>query len=275
MPSFTGKTFANFYKNILGINQASNTGVDATTRVVQDGAGNDSSLSLSDDVLQVKPVNDNTTGTLLAKNAGGNNILAVDTTNSQVLVGAGQVATNTQYAHFGVGYADTAGAASYAADTHYAVPFMRMNFGGAAANMALGTSTTSSFNDTEPATSLTIATTAMDILVGYWYVMDDITIDRVIWWQAADTATGDSTAAYLMGYTVDAGTSSTGGDLSSGVKLASSSTVTNAGYEQAYYNQMTIHSANVDAGKVILFTFAADTVNSDYTINATIKFHIR
>ena len=37
MPTFTGKTFASFYKNLLGINQASNTGVDATTRVVQDG----------------------------------------------------------------------------------------------------------------------------------------------------------------------------------------------------------------------------------------------
>ena len=93
--------------------------------------------------------------------------------------------------------------------------------------------------------------------------------------QGADAATGDSTAAYLMGYTVDASTASTGGDLSSGVKLASSSTVTNAGYEQAYYNQMSIHSADVDAGKVILFTFASDTVNSDFSINATIKFHIR
>ena len=32
---------------------------------------------------------------------------------------------------------------------------------------------------------------------------------------------------------------------------------------------------DTDAGKVILFTFAADTVNSDYSINATVKYHIR
>ena len=38
---------------------------------------------------------------------------------------------------------------------------------------------------------------------------------------------------------------------------------------------MTVQSANVDAGKIILFTFASDTVNSDFSINATVKYHIR
>jgi hypothetical protein len=38
---------------------------------------------------------------------------------------------------------------------------------------------------------------------------------------------------------------------------------------------MTINSANVDAGKVVLFAFRADSVNSDYTINATVKYHLR
>ena len=49
MPSFTGKAFANFYKNILGINQTGKTGVDTSTRNVQDGAGNNTALMLSDD----------------------------------------------------------------------------------------------------------------------------------------------------------------------------------------------------------------------------------
>ena len=98
MPSFTGKTFSNFYKNIFGINQSSNTGVDATTRAVQDGAGNNTSISLSDDVLSVQPNTDNTTGTMLVKNQGGSNILAVDTTNSLVKVGASQVHATSQYA---------------------------------------------------------------------------------------------------------------------------------------------------------------------------------
>ena len=271
MPSFTGKAFANFYKNILGINQASNTGVDATTRAVHDGAGNSSALSLSDDVLQVQPVNDDTTGAMLVKNSGGSNILAVDTTNSKVLAGASQVAVNTQYTHFGSDYGNTAG---FTADTYHAINFHSADtiYTG---YLTLGSSTSSSFNDTEPATSTTISTTGHVDIQKFWYVMDDITIDRVIWWQGADTATGDSTVAYLMGYTVDATAGSTGGDLSSGTKLASSSVITNAGYEQSYYNQMTIHSADVDAGKVILFAFASDTVNSDYTISVTIKFRIR
>ena len=78
-----------------------------------------------------------------------------------------------------------------------------------------------------------------------------------------------------MSYAVDTSTNATGGDLSSGTKIASSSTVTNAGYEQAYYNQMTINSANITAGEVVLFTFCFDdTEATDYTLNATIKYHL-
>ena len=147
MPTFTGKTFASFYKNILSINQSSNTGADATTRVIHDGAGNSTSLSLSDDVLSVQPVNDNTTGTMLVKNSGGNNIFAVDTTNSKVLTGASQVAVNTQYAHFALSSAtNTSG--SQLADTHYAIPFSAGSiFAGTTASFAMGTSTSSSFNN--------------------------------------------------------------------------------------------------------------------------------
>ena len=81
MPTFTGKTFASFYKNLLGINQSSNTGVDATTRTVQDGAGNNTVLSLSDDNLLIKPVNDNTNGTVSVQNASGDALMIFDTTN--------------------------------------------------------------------------------------------------------------------------------------------------------------------------------------------------
>ena len=271
MPTKQGKTYANTYKNDLTINQSSNTGVDATTRTIQDGAGNNSSTSLSDDVLKVQPVTDNTTGTFLVKNQAGNSILATDTTNSKVLIGASQTAANTQYAHFGI--ADTA-SASFVADTHYAIPF-QTNFSLGTAIVSMGSSTSSSFNDTNPSTSVTIPATAMDLVNMYWYVMDNITIDAVKWLHGADTATGEDVAAHVMAYTVDTGNGSTGGDLSSGVVVADGATITNAGYEQIYYQAMTIQSADVDAGKIILFTFASDTVNSDYSINATIKYHIR
>ena len=271
MPTFTNKTFASFYKNLLGINQSSNTGVDATTRTVHDGAGNSSSLSLSDDVLSVQPITDNTTGTMLVKNKGGSNILAVNTTDAKVLVGASQVAANTQYAYFGNGYV---GGAGFAADYHYAVAFNNSPFSTTTLNV-MGSSTDSSFNDTDPASSTTITQYAQQVMLSYWYVPDNITIDAVHWLHAADTATGDSTAAHLMAYTADLTSGSTGGDLSGGVVVADGATIINQGDEQIRYQLMTIQSADVDAGKVILFTFASDTINSDYSINAVVKYHIR
>ena len=275
MPSFTSKTFSSFYKNILGLNQSSNIGVTPGAVDVQDGSGQNTAIKLSDDQLGVTPRNDNMVNTFVVQNSGGNSILAVDTTNSKVLLGASQVPP-TNYAHFGTSYLDTSGTASFAADTHYAVAFGGANsYSSIAANIAMGSSTSSSFNDTNPATSLTISSTAMDIVGAYWYVMDDITIDAVKWLHAADTATGEDTAAHLMAYTIDTANGSTGGDLSSGVVVADGANITNAGYEQIYYQSMTVQSADVDAGKVILFTFASDTVNSDYSINATVKYHIR
>ena len=194
-----------------------------------------------------------------------------------VKVGASQVSATTQYAYFGMGGKD-AGYGGMLADTHYAIPFggMGTNFAiETIGNFAMGSSTSSSFNDTNPATSVTISATATSLVSVYWHIRDNITIDEVTWLHGADAATGDSTAAHLMAYTVDTGNGSTSGDLSSGVVVADGATITNAGYEQIYYQQMTIQSADVDAGKVILFIFAADTVNSDFGVNATIKYHIR
>ena len=152
------------------------------------------------------------------------------------------------------------------ANTHYALLFAGQAYQGYLT--AMGTST-------NPDTSLTITATAGNVTQALWYVMDNITIDRVIWWSGADAATGDTTRAHLMGYDIVTTSGATSGDLSSGVVLADGGDITNAGYEQAYYQQLTIQSANVDAGKAIFFTFRSDSVNSDYTINATIKYHLR
>lgn len=268
--SKTGTTPASHYKSDVSVSQTSNVGFDSQTRILCSGDGADSALSASDDVLSIQPVNDDTTGTLLVKNNAGNNILAVDTTNSKVLLGASQVPP-TNYAHFGI---EADSSANWIADTHFAVPFMGHETGGGS-YVAMGSSTDSSFNDTNPATSLTITTNSYFYVGHFWYVMDNITIDAVKWFHGADTATGDSTAAHLCAYTIDVGNGSTGGDLSGGVVVADGATETNAGYEQIYYQSMTVQSADVDAGKVIMFTFASDTVNSDYSINATVKYHIR
>ena len=262
MPTFLGKTFNTYFKNLLGLNQTSNTGVDATTRVVHDGAGQSTSISLSDDVLSVQPVTDNTTGTFLVNNQSGSNILAVDTTNSKVLVGASRVAANTQYAYFGINSTE---AASYAADYHYMIPFAGKAQAG---NVTLGTGT-------NPDTSLTVSSTSDDIIDVLWFIPDNITVDAVYWWNGASGADGDTTRAHLCAFDIEKGTDSTAGDLSNGVVVADGADITNEGREQAYYQSMTVQSADIDGGKVGVFTFRQDGINSNHSISATIKYHIR
>ena len=274
MGALLNKSIKESIKNFLTINNSSYTGVDGTVRGVIDGDNNETALRLSDDSVFVKPSDSDSTGIFVVQTNAGNNVLAVDTANKTVRVNEGQINANTQYAYFGCQSTDPS-TAGFSADTHYAIPFTIAQFGGTTASLAMGSSTSSSFNDTNPASSLTISSTAHDIVTSYWYVMDDITIDAVKWFHGADAATGDSTAAHLMAYTVDTTNGSTGGDLSSGTVVADGGTITNAGYEQIYYQSMTIQSADVDAGKVILFTFASDTINSDFSINAIVKYHIR
>ncbi len=242
----------------------SNSGFDATLRQIKDGKGNNSALYLSNKSLKIQPASDSTTNTSIC-DQDGNALLVVDSTNDLVKTGTGQHIVNTQYAHFGIGSGNLVWA-GVAAGTHYAVPF----------NSIATQSLVSGGTGTDPATSFTISTTADDMVGVLWYVMDNITIDRAIWWSANDdAASGNAVRTHLMEYTIDSGNSTTGGDLSSGSVLAYSSDVTNAGYEQAYYNQMTISTANVDSGKAILFFVRGDTSAEDFSINATIKYHLR
>ena len=87
MPTFTRKTFASYYKNLFGINQSGNTGIDNTSRNVQDGDGKNTSISLSKNHLNVKPENTNSSTTFNVKTLSGASLLTVDTSNNDVLAG--------------------------------------------------------------------------------------------------------------------------------------------------------------------------------------------
>ena len=255
--SLTGKSPSETYKDIAYVDN-DNNGVTTSLKQVKTGNGSSTALQVSDRSLQVKSATDNTTA-LDVQNASGTSKLLVDTTNNYVK--ANGVHVNTQYAYFG---AQTGALQTAVANTHYAVPFNRTSPQGI---VAIGTGT-------NPDTSLSISSTADDVVVHYWFIMDSITIDRVVWWSGADAANGDTSRCHLMSYDVDRNNTSASGDLSNGVVLADGSDITNAGYEQAYYQQMTIQSADVSAGKIVLFTHRTDSVNSDYSVNATIKYHI-
>ena len=260
--SLTGKSPADTYKDLMYVDN-NNSGVDSTTRAIKTGNGSSTALAVSDRALQVLPSTDNTT-TFRVRNASGTSKLIVDTTNNTVKALGHHV--NTQYAYFGVANGISSG---WATGTHYAVPFAGNNHSNVDQdNFTFGTGT-------DPATSFTTAdATATDasLLVPLmWYVPDAISIDGVTSIEGADAATGDTTRMHLYSYTFTSGSTSA---LTSGTLLAHNDDVTNAGSEQAYLSTWTVDSAAVTAGKVILATFRSDSVNSDYSLNVTVKYHL-
>ena len=260
--SLTNKKFSNGYIDLLQMDN-SNSGVDTTTRVVKDGEGTSSALRLSDDVVLIRPQNDDTTSAFSVLAQGSTELFKVDSTNSKVLALGNYV--NTQYAHFGIAN-DVSD--SWLANNHHPIPFGTTM--GAVANdqTTFGTST-------DPATSFTTADSnderASDIIRFCWYVPDAISIDGVTALEGADNATGDTTRMHLFSYDFTSGATSC---LTNGTLLAHNSDVTNAGSEQPYLSTFTIDSASVTSGKVILAFFRSDSINSDFSLNITVKYHL-
>ena len=260
--SFTGKSPADTYKDILNIDN-SNSGVDSTARIVESGNGSETAISLSDRSLKVKSNTNNTTA-LDVSNASNASKFSVDTTNNQVKALGHHV--NTQYAYFGV---SSGVGANFVTNRHHV-----LSFGGntqtdaLADNFQLGTGT-------DPDTSFTTAdgagTDASVIVPCMWLVPDNITIDGVFSLEGGDNATGATTRMHLMSYTFNSGSTSA---LADGVLLAHNSDTTNAGSEQAYKSTFTIDSASVAANKVILATFLTTDVTGDYSASVIVKYHL-
>tara|TARA_R110000824_G_scaffold324070_1_gene511044 strand:+ start:1212 stop:2012 length:801 start_codon:yes stop_codon:yes gene_type:complete len=264
--SLTGKTLAGSYKDILQVDN-SNSGIDEGSRLVKDGEGTSSCMSLSDDVLVIRPQNDDTTSTFGVRAFGGAEVLTVDTTNE--LVKASGNTVNTQYAHFGHGVGATSG---NLAGYHYPLYF------GGSFNLGLapmGDQVNHFGNGTDPATTFTTAAATDQFasnLIGYmWYVPDAMSIDSVSSMEGADAATGDTTRFHLMSYTFTSGSTSC---LTSGALVAHNSDTTNAGSEQIYLSNWTVDSAAITAGKVLICTFESDSVFSDYAYTVTVKYHL-
>lgn len=262
MAGLTGKNISNAYKSILRVDDDVN-GIDSTLETITDGSGNASPIRMSDDVVNIVPNNDDTTGAFKVSNKSASAILTVDSTNNLVKVGASQVNATTQYAHFHI---NGTWWASASANNHYPMAFNSSNLAGLP---TFGTST-------EPATTFTTAegsnTRAADLVPMLWYLPEAISIDSVTSIEGADTATGDTTRMHLYSYTFTSGSTSA---LSSGTLIASNSDVTNAGSEQAYRSSWTVTNPDVAQAKVILAFMRADSVNSDYSASVYIKYHIQ
>ena len=259
MAGLTGKTPAATYKDLLKI-ENSNVGIDDTLRQVQDGTGDGSALYIETNSIKVKPEADDT-ALLDVHDKDGNSKFKVDTSND--LVTAIGHYTNTQYAYFGVTSTDALPSAN---NTHTAVPFG--NLFGSNPEVTFGTGT-------NPATSLTVSSTADDLIGVLWYIPDNISVDAVHIWVAGSLTTGDTLKFHLMKYDIVSADGATCGDLSNGTVVADGADITHDGNEQADYQSLTIQSANVDSGEVVLLMINSGGTNSDYSINATVKYHLR
>ena len=260
--SLKNTTIANSYKDLLQLDN-SNSGITTSIKYIKDGEGTQSCMAVSDDVLLIQPQNDDTSAAFGVFTSSTDAVLLVDTTNELVTASGNYV--NTQYATFSIGHTESGG---YAADTHNPLAFASANYGGLGAFPTFGTGT-------DPATTFTTAegsdTRAAELVPCLWYVNDAISIDAIKSIEGADTATGDTTRMHLFSYDFTSGATTC---LTNGALVAHNSDVTNAGSEQPYLTTWTVDSAAVSAGKVLLAFFESDSVNSDYSIQVTVKYHL-
>ena len=263
--SFTGNALKDVYKDILHTNN-SNTGLSTAIKQITCGDGDGTSLYLSDRQAKIQPAADTTSNTAI-RDADGNNLFVVDSTNDLIKAGIGQHTVNTNIKQFSL-FAGTA--APSTADT-----WTGLQSTGNTKSIAVLTNGTGS----TPATTLTVdgsTIIASTTTMYYWYVPFNITIDACNVWFGADANTGDVVKFSVMSYDIDKSNGSTGGDLSSGVEnCVSPATITGAGDEQMYYQELTISSANVDGGDVITAWVAQDGTNSDLSVNLQLVYHLR
>ena len=260
--SLKNTALKNSYVDLLQLGN-SNNGITTSVAAVKDGAGQSSCISISDDSMLVRPVNDNTSSSLLVRTKAGANVLEVNT--SDILVKASGNFVNTQYATFNTVAANSS---SFVAGYHYPLLFKGSDYNDSTNLPHLS-------NGTDPETSKTFSNTntvrAADWVPLMWYVNDDISIDAIKSIEGADAATGDATRMHLFSYDFTSGSSSA---LTNGTLLGHNSDVTNAGCEQAYLSTWTVDSAAVTSGKIILATFESDAINSDYSLQVIVKYHL-
>lgn len=262
MAGLTSKTPAATYKDLLKI-ENSNSGVDDTLRQVESGDGTGSALYIEKNSVKIAPTTDDA-ALLDVRDKSGGTKFKVDSTNDAVVALGENV--NTQYAYFGMGYSGTS---SWAANTHYPLIFNGHYIIHGSADVDFGTGTDP---DDTFTTSDTDTQYASQIVPMMWRVPNHITIDSVTHIEGADAATGDTTRMHLKSFDFASGLTSC---LTNGTLLAHSDDITNAGNEQAYLSSWTLDSADVDVNKIILCFFRSDSVNSDYSINVTVKYHFR
>ena len=254
--SLTNKTIAGSYKDLLHLNN-NGTGVSATnTHVVKDGNGTSTSLQVGKRGTLIKG-HANTVSTFNVTDITNNSALEVDTTNLLVKVNSTQSYANTQYLRFGAKDIDVDNG------THIGVPVAGM-----------GANTAITFGTNAEPSAPAISNNGDDWIHYLHYVDTNITVDAVNILLGGTTANGDSLNFHLLSLATSDTTSVD--EWSSTTVVADQSSVTvNAGYEQFNRVALDVQSEDVNAGNYLALTIEGNGTNSDYSVNALVRYHLR
>jgi len=259
--SKTNQTYASRYKTDLSVSQTSNVGIDSTARTICSGDGADSAISLSNDVLNVKPQNDNGTRTFAVQDSGSTPILKVHTVNGLVGIGTGQIPANTQFKTMGLyDFSTTAG-------YHNPLVANNMMFSDSGDDIVQDVSMFG--NGADPATTLDISAdgTPKVAVACYWYLQAGITLDDVRYVATADASV--TLNFHLFSYNI----SGTTGDLSNGtVHANASASATNT---TAKTGTFSLDEADIDINRVVIGFVENVTDTNDVTVSFQIKYHTR
>tara|TARA_R100000664_G_scaffold6465_3_gene11490 strand:- start:2007 stop:2786 length:780 start_codon:yes stop_codon:yes gene_type:complete len=257
--SFTGKSISAIFKDLLHMDN-SNTGISSTAKVIKDGDGNSSALSISDDTVKVKPINDDTTEVFTVTNKSGTSVFSVDSSNSIVRGGvSGFNYMNTQFTTFAIrDFSPVAGA-------HYPmswIPYFHDASSSAINPQAIGTGGT-------PDTSLTISSNAHDWIHCIWIPSANINVESIKVLLAADASV--SVKFFVRSYDIN-NSGATAGDLTNGAEVYSSATHAVAANSVLQSSQ----SIDVDVanGKAIIVSVENESSTDDISCVATLRWHL-
>ena len=262
MAGMTGKSLADTYGDLLYIDN-SNNGLTSLKQVL-DGKGGGSAMSLSADALRVRP-SSNGTNTIQMQDAQGTDILKVDTTNKNVLIGTTGTYANSNMTTFGI--RDI----SPLAHGHYPM-FCTPNMVDSS-SQAIDLSVLNMGNSATPATTLTLDSTseAQLFLHTYFVCPADITVDGFKYLLSAD---GNITAnIHAYRYTMVT-SGANGGNLSAGAEIGSATSITTTDANRMMYGTISA-DVDCDSTKVILVMIENTGSTTDVTCKVDMRWHYR
>ena len=261
MASLNNKSPSATYKSLLKVADESN-GVTTSLVQVEDGEGTSACVRISDDQIEVKPQNDDTTSVFTVQDKDGNGLLTVDSSNDQVKVGTTQWYANSNILEF------SAFRLTPVAGTHYFIPKSGGNF-----QTAVGLIEMANGTGTDPATTLDAGDQQDDLLSMLFYAPKNLSIDSTTFMVSTSTDTDTDINVHLYKFTMTNAGGTSDGNLSNGTLLAH-------GLARLVDRNViktitcTSDSTSVSAGEVVA-CFVENVTNTDnVTIRVQSLYHI-